>query len=395
MKQAANAETHFDQENAPIKLPIQEISSIQSVEDPTYGNRAYAVDAPVSVSPVRWEGMSGNWQDPQSLWQLPSLEVPGIQNGDGLTQLNLRLLDNWDQNYYNTPNQNYEGLKKFSDNLKVYFDGWQDMNEYDRNSLESRLLAEAAKLQLKAAKTDVLFKMLDSFNKNSIQVTVTWQLLDNTLERKQISNSLPSLYTIVKHYPTVLFTLENNSDFEENTNIGKITITFMNTGAVKDVKSLCTCIALLDNSFRRFADVTVSEQWTEPDMSYKTIGNIDHKKLKEMIAFAERSQKVMESSTNVCRVCVSYSRSKEDTYFENLPLISLILKRVSTDFPEVVFSLWRMVCDDKRVVCVLQFSEDKDWVKVINGYESSIEVCSEDQFKAMSRVNSQPVLLDL
>ncbi len=49
----------------------------------------------------------------------------------------------------------------------------------------------------------------------------------------------------------------------------------MNTGAVKDVKSLCTCIALLDNSFRRFADVTVSEQWTEPDMSYKTIGNID------------------------------------------------------------------------------------------------------------------------
>ena len=115
MKQAANAETHFDQENAPIKLPIQEISSIQSVEDPTYGNRAYAVDAPVSVSPVRWEGMSGNWQDPQSLWQLPSLEVPGsrfrdsnshlVQNGDGLTQLNLRLLDNWDQNYYNTPNQ--------------------------------------------------------------------------------------------------------------------------------------------------------------------------------------------------------------------------------------------------------------------------------------------------
>ena len=49
------------------------------------------------------------------------------------------------------------------------------------NPHESRLLAEAAKLQLKAAKTEVLFKMLDSFNKNSIQVTVTWELLDNTL----------------------------------------------------------------------------------------------------------------------------------------------------------------------------------------------------------------------
>lgn len=49
----------------------------------------------------------------------------------------------------------------------------------------------------------------------------------------------------------------------------------MNTGAVKDVKSLCTCIALLDNSFRRFADVTMTEHWTEPDMSFKAIGNID------------------------------------------------------------------------------------------------------------------------
>lgn len=114
-----------------------------------------------------------------------------VQNSDGLTQLNLHLLDNWDQNYYNAPNQSefasnrfsvdYEGFRKFSDNLKLYFDGWQDMTEYDRNSLETRLLAEAAKLQLKAAKTDVLFKMLDSFNKNSIQVTVTWQLLDNSL----------------------------------------------------------------------------------------------------------------------------------------------------------------------------------------------------------------------
>ena len=179
----------------------------------------------------------------------------------------------------------------------------------------------------------------------------------------------------------------------------------MNTGAVKDMKSLCTCIALLDNSSRRFADVTVTEHWTEPGMSFKTIGNIDQwvwgsgvrrsKKLKDMIAFAERSQKIMEKATNACRICVSYSRSKEETYFENLPLISLILKRVSTDFPDVVFSLWRMVCDDKRVVCVLQFSEDHDWVKVINSYEGSIEVCNEDQFKSMTRVNSQPVLLDL
>lgn len=55
---------------------------------------------------------------------------------------------------------------------------------------ESKLLTEAAKLQLKAAKTDILFKMLDSFNKNSIQVTTRWTLLDNML-----GTSLPPLST--------------------------------------------------------------------------------------------------------------------------------------------------------------------------------------------------------
>ena len=62
---------------------------------------------------------------------------------------------------------------------------------------------------------------------------------------------------------------------------------------------------------------------------------------------------------------------------------------------DIIGEINRRWCDDKRVVCVLQFSEDKNWVKVINGYESSIEVCSEEQYKSMSRTNSQPVLLDL
>ena len=97
---------------------------------------------------------------------------------------------------------------------------------------ESKLLTEAAKLQLKAAKTDILFKMLDSFNKNSIQVTTRWTLLDNMLgifsphsliiERNPTSHTLPSLFTIIKKFPTILFTLENNSDFEESSKTGKI-----------------------------------------------------------------------------------------------------------------------------------------------------------------------------
>lgn len=34
------------------------------------------------------------------------------------------------------------------------------------------------KLQMKAAKSDLVFKMVDSFNKNSVHVTVTWKILN-------------------------------------------------------------------------------------------------------------------------------------------------------------------------------------------------------------------------
>ena len=52
----------------------------------------------------------------------------------------------------------------------------------------------------------------------------------------------------------------------------------MNTGALKDTKSLCLCIALLDDTFRRLADVNVEEKWSVEEMkntSYTTIGKTD------------------------------------------------------------------------------------------------------------------------
>lgn len=49
----------------------------------------------------------------------------------------------------------------------------------------------------------------------------------------------------------------------------------MDTGAVKNTSALRTCIALMDNSIRRFADVTLTENWTEPNTSYKDIGGTD------------------------------------------------------------------------------------------------------------------------
>ena len=57
-----------------------------------------------------------------------------------------------------------------------------------------------------------------------------------------------------------------------------LAITFMNTSTLKDTESLCLCIALLDNTFRRLADVNVEEKWSIEEMkntSFKAIGKTD------------------------------------------------------------------------------------------------------------------------
>ena len=113
-----------------------------------------------------------------------------------------------------------------------------------------------------------------------------------------------------------------------------------------------------------------------------------------MIEKAEEAQRKLTHSQNQCRICVSYTRSSAGMSFENLPLMSLILKKVTVDYPQVIYSLERITCDDQRVVFIILFSEDLNWVRIINGYESNIEVCREENFM-INRVNSQHVLLDI
>ena len=114
-----------------------------------------------------------------------------------------------------------------------------------------------------------------------------------------------------------------------------------------------------------------------------------------MLVVAQAAQARLEQSKTQYRVAVSYNRPMNELSVENLPILSLVLKRVSADFPTVVYSLERMVCDEKRVVCVLAFNEERNWVKIINGYESSLDVSMEEGEQVMSRVNSQPVFIDL
>lgn len=116
------------------------------------------------------------------------------------------------------------------------------------------------------------------------------------------------------------------------------------------------------------------------------------KQLKEMISFGEAAEKTLSSAPHPCRIRLSMNLQRDRNYFEKLPLLSLILKRVVSDYPEVVFTLYRMSCENNVVNCVVEFSETKDWVSIINAYESNLVV---GEVKEEEGVDSKPCLLDI
>lgn len=342
------------------------------------------------------------WSDTQNVWNFPSADIPGIQNSDWLTQLNLTILDSTQptnplsQSILSPSSAITSPKQSLAETLRMYFETYGDPTDFTRCSLEKQILERASVAQVKAGKCDLLFRMLDTFNQNSIHVTVTWYLMHNNSENCIKGNVFPGLYAILKHYPSILFTLGSTTDYSDNAETlprGKITITFLNTSTVIGVKPLCTSVALMDNCFRRFAEVEVREAWSRGNQTWTAIGNIDTKKLKEMIAFGEEAERVLAAATNPCRICVRMNLQNDQNYFEKLPLLSLILKRVVSEYPGVVFTLYRMSCQNRLVNCVVEFSETKDWVSIINSYEANIVVF---EYKEEDLdPSSAPLLLDL
>ena len=93
-----------------------------------------------------------------------------------------------------------------------------------------------------------------------------------------------------------------------------------------------------------------------------------------MITFGENAERILAQAANPCRICVSMNLQNDANYFEKLPLLSVILKRVVSEYPDVVFTLYRMSCQNHMVNCVVEFSETKNWVSIINSYEANIVV---------------------
>ena len=64
--------------------------------------------------------------------------------------------------------------------LRDYFYRRQDMTSITRHTKEGQLMNAAMKLQMKAAKSDLILRMVDSFNANSVHVTVDWRISSNS-----------------------------------------------------------------------------------------------------------------------------------------------------------------------------------------------------------------------
>lgn len=54
-----------------------------------------------------------------------------------------------------------------------------------------------------------------------------------------------------------------------------IGITLFDTCAIRDLRPLCTCIALLNRAFQHYRELESSERWTESQISWKKLENID------------------------------------------------------------------------------------------------------------------------
>ena len=79
-----------------------------------------------------------------------------------------------------------------------------------------------------------------------------------------------------RFFPTILFSIETKeTEYDDRNDSRRVCITFFNTSAVKDIRSLCTCISFLDGMLQRVADVKSKEVWTEGHVSWQSRENVD------------------------------------------------------------------------------------------------------------------------
>ena len=86
---------------------------------------------------------------------------------------------------------------------------------------------------------------------------------------------------------------------------------------------------------------------------------------------------VLCSDNNCYCYRIYYKRHADDPTIEYLPVLALLLKQVSKKYPNVIFSLEKMICCDDYVNCLLVFNSNCDITDIINLYKDTIEITRE------------------
>jgi singapore isolate B (sub-type 7) whole genome shotgun sequence assembly, scaffold_0 len=77
--------------------------------------------------------------------------------------------------------QESSGRELFVDKLRYFINNRATMSTEEIHSIQRQLIVDADVLQSRAEKSDMVFRMVDSFNRNTIHATVTWNLKNNSL----------------------------------------------------------------------------------------------------------------------------------------------------------------------------------------------------------------------
>ena len=210
--------------------------------------------------------------------------IPPLQHSDWLTQLNMNILGGGGNSIRvrdmsnleevgkesshevlpltisssNTNSSTSPPLQSFVDRLRYFIQHHKQMSGSDLASFQSNLMQDADHLQLRAEKSDILFRMVDTFNRNTIHVTTSWLLKNNSLflqgqqhgqqqieegeqqqqqnnnnngnngnivqKREENEHAIPALYTIVMCCPSVLFSLETNTSYGEGDSMSSVSM---------------------------------------------------------------------------------------------------------------------------------------------------------------------------
>ena len=71
---------------------------------------------------------------------------------------------------------------------------------------------------------------------------------------------------------------------------------------------------------------------------------------------------------------ISFKRHRDDTIFENLPVLALILKKVSDKDEDVIYSLQGMICTKDELNCKLVFDKDFDFGSIMSEFNGIIHI---------------------